>query len=129
MIVGIGIDIQAIEKLGESLKSPAFTAKIFTEAEISAANTQPRRLHEHLAGKFAVKEACMKALSSGIRQGVWFRDIEVLNQSSGAPYLVLHRRAEEIAQERGVNCQHVSISHSAGVAVGIVILETLPDLL
>ena len=91
MIIGLGIDIieparihNGIDKYGEK-----FLQRLFTEPEITIC----QRYHhpaEHYAGKFAVKEAFMKAIGTGLTQNVTFRDIEVLNRDSGAPYIVIY---------------------------------------
>jgi holo-[acyl-carrier protein] synthase len=122
MILGVGIDIQEIAKIAASIESPAFLRKVFTPAEIALCEDKHSPA-QHFAGKFAVKEAFMKAIGAGIRQGVWFNDIEVLNRETGAPYLQLYREADRIAGELGVVSIHLSLSHSAGIAVGVVIVE------
>jgi holo-[acyl-carrier protein] synthase len=122
MIIGIGIDIQEIAKLAESLATPAFVQKVFTPDEIGLCTAQ-RFPDQHFVGKFVVKEAFMKAVGSGIRQGVWFSQIEVLNRENGAPYVQLYREAARIAETLHIQTIHVTLSHSAGVAVGVVILE------
>ena len=122
MILGVGIDIEEIEKIAISIQSPAFVRKNFTPDEVALCEGKHTPA-QHFAGKFTVKEAFMKAIGAGIRQGVWFSDIEVLNRETGAPYIALHREAKRIAEELGIHAIHVSLSHSAGVAVGVVIIE------
>ena len=122
MILGIGIDLVSIEKIGESVKSDAFRRKVFTPDEIAMCEAFASPA-EHYAGKFAAKEACMKALGHGIRQEVWFTQIEVLNAGSGAPYIQLSGEAERLFNEMGAVKIHVSISHSDSMAVAMVILE------
>jgi len=124
MIIGIGLDIQSISKIAASIESPSYHKKVFTPAEIALCQSAPHPA-DHFTGKFAVKEACMKALGMGIRQGIWFTDIEVLNHATGAPYLNLYNEAQRQAAAWHVTTTHVSLSHSAGIAVGVVILETL----
>ena len=122
MILGVGIDLASIEKIGESVKSEAFQRKVFMPAEtaICEAYASPA---EHYAGKFAAKEACMKALGRGIRQEVWFTQIEVLNDENGAPLIRLGGEAAQVAQNMGAAKIHVSITHSGGMAAAVVILE------
>lgn len=122
MIVGLGIDLIAIEKLSADVKSEAFRRKVFTSAEIKSCEAI-RNLAECLAGKFAVKEAFMKAIGRGIRQEVWFTQIEVLNRESGEPYILAHRNAEQALKELHVKNIHISISHTDGMAVAVVVLE------
>lgn len=66
----------------------------------------------------------MKALSAGIRQQVWFMQIEVLNDESGKPYIIVSGEAKRRLQQSGAQQVHVSISHSGGMAVAAVILES-----
>src|SRR5260221_13923047 len=121
MIIGVGIDIQEIDKITRSIESAAFVRKVFTPAEAALCESK-RFPGQHFSGKFALKEAFMKAIGAGIRQGIWFTDIEVLNAVTGAPYLQLYREAQRRTAESGVASIFTSVSHSAGIAVGIVIL-------
>lgn len=125
MIVGIGLDIQGIAALAESLQSPSFVAKNFSPQEVVLCQRQPRRATEHFAGKFAIKEAYMKAIGAGIYQGVWFSHIEVLNHATGAPYVVVTGKAAELTQRMGTTTIHITISHTEDTAIGLVILEKL----
>jgi len=122
MILGIGIDITEIERIAKSIESEAFQRKVFTSAELKSC-MEIKNSAECLAGKFAAKEAFMKALSAGIRQQVWFMQIEVLNDESGKPYITVSGEAERRLQQSGAQQMHVSISHSGGMAVAVVILE------
>jgi holo-[acyl-carrier protein] synthase len=71
-----------------------------------------------------VKEAFMKAISAGIRQEVWFTQVEVLNDEAGKPYLNVSGEAGKRFNESGTKQIHISISHSGGLAVAVVILES-----
>ena len=122
MILGIGIDISDIDKIAKSIESEAFQRKVFTPAELKSCG-EIKNSAECFAGKFAAKEALMKALGAGIRQEVWFTQIEVLNDESGKPYINVSREAEKRLQQSGAKHVHVSISHSGGMAVAVVILE------
>lgn len=122
MIRGIGIDITEIEKIAKSIESEAFQRKVFTSAELKICSEVKNRA-ECLAGKFAAKEAFMKALGAGIRQAVWFTQIEVLNDVSGQPIVNISGEAAKRLEENEAQQVHVSISHSGGFAVAVVILE------
>jgi holo-[acyl-carrier protein] synthase len=125
MIVGIGLDIAEYAKLERSIAEGSFLTTVFTPAEIEAVSHYKRNQLDHYAGKFAVKEAFMKAIGAGIQQGVWFKHIEVLNRETGAPYVVLYEEARAIVERLALSNMHITISHSAGIAVGLVILEKL----
>ncbi len=122
MILGIGIDITEIKKIEKSVQSEAFQRKVFTPAELNAVDRFKNKA-EHLAGKFAAKEAFMKAIGAGIRQEVWFSQIEVLNDELEKPYINVNGEARARLQESGAKQVHVSISHSGGLAVAVVILD------
>lgn len=122
MIIGIGIDITEIEKMAKSLESKAFQRKVFTPSELEIC-AEVKNSVECLAGKFAAKEAFMKALGTGIRQEVWFTQIEVLNDESGKPIVQVSGEADKRLEESGAEHIHISISHSGELAVAVVILE------
>lgn len=123
MIVGIGIDLVDITRLEEKLSSAAFKRKVFTEAEIDDCESHTNS-PERFAGKFAAKEALMKAIGKGIRQAVGFTQIEVLNNEAGAPVITTSRKARETLADLGATQIHVSISHTGGMAVAMVVLES-----
>ena len=122
MILGVGIDLVEIKEIEESIQGEAFVRKVFTPPEILSV-ARYRNKAEHLAGKFAVKEAFMKAVGAGIRQEVWFTQIEVLNDESGKPLGQVRGEAGKNLGQIGAKQVHVSISHSGGMAIAVVILE------
>ena len=124
MIVGIGIDLVEIERIGALLarQSAKQRAKLFTSRELRLAGSG-RRSAETLAARFAAKEAAMKALGAGVGQGVAYHEIEVVRERSGAPRLVLHGGAKAVALARGAKRFHVSLSHTATHATAVVVLE------
>jgi holo-[acyl-carrier protein] synthase len=79
--------------------------------------------YERFAARFAAKEAGMKALGTGWRRGLTWRDLEVTNFASGRPALTFHGKAAEIAERLGVHNVSLSITHTAGQAMAMVILE------
>jgi holo-[acyl-carrier protein] synthase len=122
MIIGIGVDITDIKRMTKSIESAAFQNKVFTADELKICGEFKRKA-ECLAGKFAAKEAFMKAIGLGIRQEIWFTQIEVLNRDTGQPYLRLNGEAEHRTRELQATGIHISISHNEGNAVAVVILE------
>lgn len=122
MIAGVGIDLVSVGQLAGNLQHKAFIQRVFTPAEIVDCERFSNST-ERFAGKFAAKEALMKAIGKGIRQEVWFSQIEVLNRENGAPYLQASGEAEKALSALGVEKVHVSISHTAGMAVALVLLE------
>lgn len=127
-IVGHGIDLASVDRIREMIADHGdrFLHRVFTGAERETATKQAgaSKKAEHLAGRFAAKEAALKALGTGWRDGIAWTDVEILNQPSGAPSLHLHAKAREFADALGAKNYHVSISHAAGVATASVILES-----
>jgi holo-[acyl-carrier protein] synthase len=122
MIVGIGIDLIEVEKIAKDIHSSVYLHKVFTEAEIAACKGAVNSA-QRFAGKFAVKEAFMKAIGNGIRQGVWFLQIEVLNHENGQPYVQVNGEAKIRLSELGAANIHVSITHTKSAAAAVIILE------
>ena len=124
MIVGTGIDIAEVPRIAAAIErfGQRFIARIYTEAEIRYCDSKANRF-ERYAGRFAAKEAGMKALGTGWNHGVRWRDIEVLRQPGQRPTVVFHGRAEEFAQKLGVVNVSLSITHTADQAFAQVILE------
>lgn len=123
MIVGIGVDISSqiriqnsVDKLGDK-----FLQRILTEQEIELCQRY-RSPAARYAGRFAVKEAFMKAVGTGMYK-VGFHDIQVFNHDSGAPYIETSGRAQQVLDDLAVQHIHVSISHDMDMAVGMVVLE------
>ena len=124
MIAGIGVDIVDIARIQAMLDryGERFLARVYTEAETAYAMGGANRA-ERLAGRFAVKEAVMKALGTGKSQGILWRDVETLRGHLGKPEVRLHGQAVNWATLRGFGAAHVSITHDGGKAVAFVILE------
>ena len=124
MIHTIGTDLIEIERI-ETLyqrTGERFLARILTEAEREYC-LRKKRPAPSLAARFAAKEAVMKCLGTGWTGGVTFKDIEVTRKQSGAPSIALHGRSAEIAAEQGITCWHLSLSHSLGHALAMVVAE------
>lgn len=115
-IVGIGVDVVDLARFERALdRTPRLRERLFTLDERGL----PLR---SLAGRFAAKEAMLKAL--GATDGIGWHDIEVVSDAEGNPDLALSGRAAEIAASRGIATLHVSMSHDAGVAIAFVVAES-----
>ena len=121
-IVKIGTDICQIDRIKSAYKKygERFLTRILTENEIRYVTSKKTNLLPRLAGRFAAKEAASKVLGTGLR-GVYFKEIEILREASGAPKMVLHKRAKQKAKEKGLINFEVSISHERGFAIAIVV--------
>ena len=125
MIVGLGLDIAEIDRIEAAITrhDAPFLERLFTPAEVSYCESHKNR-YERYAARFAVKEAAMKALGTGWRRGVRWRDIEVTREPSGKPGLRLEGVAQEFADRLGVKRISVSITHSGNLALAQVIFES-----
>jgi holo-[acyl-carrier protein] synthase len=119
-VIGIGNDLVDIDRFRRALeRTPTLRERVFTEAERSYADARADPT-ERYAVRFAAKEAVMKALGVGLGE-IQLRDIEVRRADSGAPEIVLHGTAAELASRRGVQRWLVTLSHSETVAQAIVV--------
>ncbi|HTP70005.1 MAG TPA: holo-ACP synthase [Dongiaceae bacterium] len=124
MIVGMGIDVAEVKRIREVFESQGerFVRRVYTEAE-AAYCEQFKNKYERYAGRFAAKEAAMKALGTGWSRGVRWVDVEVVRQRGGRPILQLHGEARKIADRLGVKHISMSITHTAEQAFAQVIFE------
>lgn len=124
MIKGIGTDIIEVSRIERERArlGAGFLERIFTPQEIEYCEGQRRRF-ESYAARFAAKEAFLKALGTGGRDGISWLEIEVVRDERGRPDLVLRGRARQIARERGIEAVLVSLSHSQELATAVAILE------
>ncbi len=125
MIVGIGVDIVETLRIQESLEKHGerFYKRLYTAGEIAYCERFKNKA-ERYAARFAAKEAAFKALGTGWGKGVRWLDVEVANQTSGKPEIILSGRAEQVAQQLGVTRIAVSISHTERYVVAQVIFES-----
>jgi len=125
MIVGIGIDLCGVARIRRMIADHGdhFLARTYTKAEVAYARRHKKGFEETLAGRFAAKEALMKALGTGWGEGVEFRGIEILNEPSGKPYVVLHGSTAERAAALGVTAWHVTITHTEDLAIASAVAE------
>ena len=119
-----GVDIVEIWRIGEAVArwGDRFFNRIYTPGELAYA----RGRLPQLAGRFAAKEAVMKALGTGVR-GVGWREIEVVREPGQAPTVVLHGRARARAERMRMGEISISISHSRDYAVVVAVGETSED--
>jgi len=124
MIIGTGIDIAEIarfERFVQENNLPLLN-RLFTPREYAYCSA--RRLSaQHFALRFAAKESFLKALGTGLRDGINWLDIEVVHDDLGKPLLELSGKAAEFFASKGGGKCHLSLSHDAGCAVAMVVLE------
>lgn len=127
MIVGTGIDIAEVPRVGEAIErfGERFLRRVFTEEERRYCDSKANRV-ERYAARFAAKEAAMKALGTGWNRGVRWRDIEVYRKPGTRPTIRFYGVAAEFAARLGANHVALSLSHTAEQAIASVILERQP---
>jgi holo-[acyl-carrier protein] synthase len=124
MIVSTGIDIVEVYRIRETLaRTPRFIERVYTEAEQAYCESKGAAAAQSYAGRFAAKEAFLKALKTGWRGKLQWTDMEILNDEFGAPSLKLAGEAQQLLEAMGVEYVHLSISHTTEHAVAQVILE------
>jgi holo-[acyl-carrier protein] synthase len=125
VIVGLGLDIAEIDRIGAVITryGAHFLERLYTPREVAYCESHKNRF-ERYAARFAAKEAAMKALGTGWRQGVRWRDIEVTREPSGKPTLRLEGVAQEFAERLGVKSISLSITHSGNLALAQVVFES-----
>jgi holo-[acyl-carrier protein] synthase len=124
MIVGIGIDLVSIQRIGNKLGgSDALRDTIFAPAEIEYCEKAANKM-QHYAARFAVKEAFLKAVGKGLLLGTTaLREIEVYQNEEGRPFIKLHHNLNTLRITEGWTSIQVSVSHEGDMATAIVILE------
>lgn len=124
MILSIGIDITEVYRIRQAIaRTPRFAERVFTPNERAFCEAKAVMAAQSYAGRFAAKEAFLKALKTGWRGKITWQDIEVVSDSQGAPSLKIHGEANKILKKLGANRVHLSISHTTDHAIAEVILE------
>ena len=131
MILGIGSDITDVRRIAKVIErhGDRFLDRIFTPTERARAERKKNRI-ETYAKRFAAKEACAKALGTGLRAGVWWRDMGVVNRPSGQPTMQLTggalRRLQAITPPGHDARIDLTISDEGPMALAYVIISTVP---
>ena len=123
-ILGIGLDLVEVARVRASVRRSGerFAKRVFTPDEIAYCAGRARKF-EHLAARFAAKEATLKALGTGITGWASMQEVEVVRDAAGRPKIRLRGGVLRRARSLGVKAAHLSISHTEGVAAAVVVLE------
>lgn len=121
MIRGVGIDIIEIGRIRRDIEAlgSRFTEKLFTDGEIGYC-TGKAIPYQHFAARFAAKEAVSKALATGWAGTFRWKDVEVINDPSGRPRIILHGNLHEVLGNASI---HLSLSHAEAYVVAVAIIE------
>ena len=127
MIVSTGVDLAEVERIQAALEDPRigerFRARVFTADEIAYCEKKQRGKYESYAGRFAAKEAVMKALGRGWGAKVRWLDIEVVRARSGKPDIALHDKTARLAADLGIRRWVLSITHTKEHGLAFVIAQ------
>jgi len=125
LIIGMGVDIAEVDRVKAVIERQGerFLKRVYTEKEIAYCENSKNK-YERYAGRFAAKEAAMKALGTGWRRGVRWVDVEVVRNASGRPSIELRGEARKIAERMGVKSIAMSLTHTAEQAMAQVIFES-----
>jgi holo-[acyl-carrier protein] synthase len=133
MILGIGSDLIDIRRIERALErhGERMVARLYTAEERARAERRPHQRAASYAKRFAAKEACSKALGTGIRHGVFWRDMGVINRRSGEPTMALTggaaRRLAEISPKGYTPIIHVSLTDDFPLAQAFVVISAQPE--
>ena len=122
MIVGMGCDIIEIERIARAIKSESFIRRVFTAEEAAYCQRRGQQAAASFAARFAAKEAVLKALGTGLREGS-LQEIAVDNDGLGKPLVQLSGHFAMLAKQLGVKNIQISLSHSRELATAYVIME------
>ena len=121
VIQGIGVDVVDVKRMKIALDAwgPRLIKKMFTDREVAYCQSK-KKPHEHFAARFAAKEAVSKAMRTGWSGKFRWKDVEITNDASGAPKVILY----DFVAEQLTQCEvHVSISHTENTVVAFAIIE------
>jgi holo-[acyl-carrier protein] synthase len=114
--VSAGVDLVEVRRLGALAAQPAGLAGVMTERELAYCRHK-RHPAEHIAARFAAKEAVLKALGTGLAHGIRWTDVEILKEDGGRPTVALRGSARTLAAERGLRRLDISLSRTAHLAI------------
>ena len=122
-IIGTGVDLVEVPRFEQSARQwgKRFLSRIFTAGELAYAS-QHKAKAQHLAVRFAAKEAVVKAMGTGFAHGMWIRDVGVVQDRHGKPEIVWSARGERLRRKLGIGAGHVTLTDEAGLVVAVAIL-------
>ena len=123
MLAGLGTDLMEVDRIAEKInKRSGFREMVFSKTEIAYCESKTNKF-EHYAARFAAKEAFFKALGTGWLEGTHFNEVEITNDKSGKPALVLLGETKKTLSAWGISKILVSLSHLKTIASAVVIIE------
>ena len=123
VVFGIGTDIVEVQRVEAMLaRGKEYLDTIFTRAEVDYCEAKARKA-QHYAARFAAKEAVLKALGTGWRDGFAFSDIEIRNDDLGQPQVIPHGKVKEFLDHHLITRTVISMTHAGGLAIAVAMLE------
>ncbi len=123
MIFGIGTDIIEMDRIAKMVaRGRPYLQTIFTPGEIEYCESKAKK-SQHYAVRYAAKEAALKALGTGWRDGLAFSDIEVIDDARGQPQVSVHGKVKEMFEQNEIKRASISLSHSKDSAIAVIVLE------
>lgn len=123
MVIGLGIDIVEVRRIASALQNgEAMIQRVFTEEEIRYCSSHKNKF-QHFAGRFAAKEAALKALGTGWQEGIRWKDVEVTADPRGKPEVTFHGKARQFFEKSGGRRALLAITHAQEYALAVVVLE------
>ena len=123
----IGVDLVGVDRVARLVTDhEGALDELFTERE-QAHWRRKRGRYQHLAGRFAAKEAVLKAFGTGLRQRMRWTDVEIISGTGGRPEVLLHGEVAEQARQRGLEDLDLSISHAEGLAMAQALAIWAPE--
>ena len=123
--MGIGADLVYVPRLAAVLeRHPAFVDRVYTAAEVAYCRAH-RVSAPRFAGRFAAKEAVLKALGTGLARGMRWQDVEIVAGPRGEPVVRLHGATAALARRRGLRAIHLSLSHEGDYALACAVTDPL----
>jgi len=127
MIISVGVDLVEVTRIQRALEDPKigrrFCGRVYTEKEIEYCEGKGQGKYQSYAGRFAAKEAVMKALGRGWGSKVGWLDIEVRSTLGGKPEICLRNKTSAFAQELGIQSFSLSITHTKQLAMAYVVAQ------
>ena len=123
-IIGIGTDITECLRIAHLIDrhGELFISRVYTPHEIQYCQAR-KQATQHFAGRWAAKEAVLKAIGTGWRRGISWRDVEICNEPGGQPIVTLHAGALDVAEQLGITDMLISISHCRGYATAYALAQ------
>lgn len=123
-MIGLGIDLCEIARIQAAMeKNESFARRYFTQEERAYLSTRGQVMAQSAAAMFAAKEAFLKALGVGLSGGIAMGDVGIAHDALGCPRYLLSEKAQKAMAERGAHTAHVSLTHDAGMAAAVCVLD------